>query len=134
VTGEAADRAAIADLIRTFFAAFASGPGCAERLDTLPVLFLPQAVIYRSPTVYDVDGFIAPRRALLLGGALTDFREWATAGRTDLFGDIAQHFCGYAKEGVQNGVPFTGAGRKSLQFVRTALGWRISAVAWHDEP
>jgi hypothetical protein len=137
VTGETADRAAIADLTRAFFAAFTSGPGCAERLDALPSLFLPQAVIVKTgggePTVYDVDGFIAPRRELLLGGALTDFREWETTGRTDLFGDIAQHFCGYAKQGVQDGVPFTGAGQKTLQFVRTGAGWRISAAAWDDE-
>ncbi len=123
----------MADLIRAFFAAFTSGPGCAERLAALPALFIPQAVIFKSHTVYDVDGFIAPRRDLLLGGALTDFHEWATDGRTDLFGDIAHHFGGYAKQGVQNGVPFTGAGRKSLQFVRTGTGWRISAVAWDDE-
>ena len=54
-------------------------------------------------------------------------------GRTEVFGDIAQHFGSYAKAGVQDGTPFTGRGMKTLQFVRTPDGWRISAAAWDDE-
>jgi hypothetical protein len=133
-----ADRAEIAGIVRTFFAAFTSGADCADRLDALRQVFLPEAVIVRTgggePAVYDVDSFIAPRQELLSNGSLTDFREWELSGRTDLFGDIAQHFCGYAKAGVQDGTPFTARGMKTLQFVRTAAGWRISAVAWADEP
>jgi hypothetical protein len=136
-SNEAADRAAIAEIVATFFAAFTSGPASTVRLDALRAAFLPAAVIVRAgggePAVYDVDGFIAPRRALLAGGTLTGFREWEVDGHTELFGDIAHHFCAYAKEGVQDGTPFTGRGMKTLQFVRTAAGWRISAAAWDDE-
>jgi hypothetical protein len=135
--GREPDRAEIAGILRTFFAAFTSGPDSAERLDALRQLFLPEAVIIRTcggePTVYGVDSFIAPRRELLSGGALTDFREWELSGHTEVFGDIAQHFCGYAKAGVQDGTPFTVRGMKTLQFVRTSAGWRISAAAWDDE-
>jgi hypothetical protein len=135
--GVAADRAEIAGLVRTFFAAFTSGPDCAGRLDALRQAFLPEAVIVRTcggpPAVYDVDGFLTPRQALLTGGTLVDFTEWELSGRTEVFGDIAQHFCGYAKSGVQDGIPFTGRGMKTLQFVRTPAGWRISAAAWDDE-
>jgi hypothetical protein len=134
---EAADRAAIAGIVGTFFAAFTSGPDVAVRLDALRAVFLPDAVIVRTcggePTVYGVDGFITPRQALLSGGALVDFREWELSGHTEVFGDIAQHFCSYAKSGVQDGTPFTGRGMKTLQFVRTSAGWRISAAAWDDE-
>lgn len=134
---QAADRAAIADLLQTFFAAFTSGPDCVTRLDALRKAFLPQAVIIRTcggePTVYGVDSFIAPRQELLSGGALLDFREWELSGRTEVFGDIAQHFCSYAKEGAQDGKSFTGRGMKTVQLVRTSAGWRISAVAWDDE-
>lgn len=131
------DRAEIAGLVETFFAAFTSAPDCAARLDALRRIFLPEAVIVRTcgsaPTVYDIEGFIAPRQALLSGGTLTGFREWPLDGRTDLFGDIAQHFCGYAKSWVQDGQEISGAGMKTLQFVRTDGGWRISAAAWDDE-
>jgi hypothetical protein len=131
------DRAVIAGIVRTFFAAFTSGADSRERLDALRQAFLPEAVIVRTcggaPTVYGVDSFIAPRRDLLSSGSLTDFREWELSGHTEVFGDIAQHFCSYAKAGVQHGAPFTGRGMKTLQFVRTAAGWRISAAAWDDD-
>ena len=133
----ATDQAALAEIVRTFFAAFTSGPDVASRLDQLRAVFLPEAVIVRTgggePAIYGVDSFIAPRQALLSGGALTDFTEWELRGHTEIFGDIAQHFCSYAKAGVQDGTPFTGRGMKTLQFVRTPAGWRISAVAWDDE-
>ena len=131
------DRAEIAAIVRTYFAAFTSGPGCEARMDALRELFLPQAVIVRTgggePAVYDVDGFIAPRQAILTDGTLEEFHEWELSGHTELFGDIAHHFCSYAKEGVQSGVPITGRGMKTLQLVRTAAGWKISGAAWDDE-
>lgn len=131
------DREEIDGIVRTFFAAFVSGPDVSARLDQLRSVFLPEAVITRTcggePAVYDVDGFIAPRRALLSGGSLTDFHEWQLLGRTDVFGDIAQHFGSYAKAGAQDGKAFTARGMKSLQLVRTPGGWRISAAAWDDE-
>ena len=132
-----ADQQAIEAIVRTFFAAFTSAPDNADRLDALRAVFLPEAVIVRTgggePAVYGVDSFIAPRQALLSGGSLVDFSEWEVRGHTEIFGDIAQHFGSYAKAGVQDGTPFTGRGMKTLQFVRTPAGWRISAAAWDDE-
>jgi hypothetical protein len=135
--GQASDLEDIADIARTFFAAFVSGPDSVESLERLRQVLLPEAVIVRTcgepPVVYDVESFIAPRQALLIGGTLTGFSEWELAGRTEVFGDIAHRFCSYAKAGVQDGIPFTGRGMKTLQFVRTPAGWRISAAAWDDE-
>lgn len=131
------DRASIAGIVATFFAAFTSGPECAARLDALQNLFVTGALIVRTcgqePAFYSVEEFIAPRQALLSGGALTDFHEWELTGRTDVFGDIAQHVCSYAKAGVQDGKPFTAQGVKMLQFVRTPVGWQIGAAVWDDE-
>lgn len=132
-----ADQAEIAAMVQTFFAAFTSDPDCVARLEAMRELFLVGAVIVRTcglePTVYDLDGFIAPRQELLTSGVLSGFREWQLSGHTEVFGDIAQHFCSYAKCWVQDGRPITGRGMKTLQFVRTAGGWRISAAAWDDE-
>ena len=137
LNSRADDEAEIGDIVRTFFAAFTSGPDSAGRLEALRAVFLPTAVIVRTcglePAVYDIDSFIEPRQALLTGGRLVDFSEWPVSGRTELFGDIAQHFCHYAKAGVQDGIPFTGQGMKTIQFIRTSLGWRINAAAWDDE-
>ena len=113
----AADHEAIASIVRTFFAAFTSGPESAARLDALRAVFLSEAVIVRTgggePAVYGVDSFIAPRQALLSSGTLVDFSEWELRGHTEIFGDIAHHFGSYAKAGVQDGVPFTARGMKT---------------------
>jgi RimJ/RimL family protein N-acetyltransferase len=126
----------IAELLRTLFAAFTSGPDVAARLDGLRAVFLPAAVIVKTcgaePTVYDVDAFIAPRQALLSAGDLQEFREWEVHGQTQVFGDIAQHFCTYAKSWVQEGEPVAASGMKTIQLIRTGDGWRISALAWDD--
>lgn len=123
-------------MVDTFFAAFVSGPGSTERLQTLRDLFLPGATVVKTcggePTVYDVDGFIAPRAALLSSGELSDFREWELEGHTEVFGDVAHHWCTYAKSWSQDGALRTGRGTKTLQLVRTGTGWRISALAWDD--
>ncbi len=83
-----ADRAEIAEIVRTYFAAFTSGPGCDERMAALRATFLPEAVIVRTgggePAVYDVDGFIAPRQAILTDGTLEEFHEWELSGHTEL--------------------------------------------------
>jgi len=135
-TEQSTDRADLERVVAAFFDAFRSGPGCAERLDALAYLFLPDAVVVRTcgdTTVYDVAGFIAPRRELLLSGGLVDFQEWPVDGRLEQYGDVAHWWGGYAKEGRQDGAPYAGRGAKSIQLVRTDAGWRISAVAWDDE-
>ena len=133
----AADVAEIDGIVEAFFAAFTSGAGTAARLARLRSLFLPQAVIVRTgggaPTVYDVDGFIAPRASMLSDGTLENFREWQLDGHVDLFGDVAQWFGAYAKSGLQDGERVDGRGMKSIQFVRTTASWRISAAAWDDQ-
>lgn len=135
--GRDADREAIAAVVTDLFAAFTSGPSGTQRLTALRDSFIPQAVIVQAlgvdAAVYDVDGFIAPRQALLAGDAMTEFREWEVAGTTEVLGDIAQHSCSYAKSWSQGGEPRTGRGRKTLQLVRTSDGWKISALAWDDE-
>ena len=124
-------------LVRTFFAAFTSGEGVADRLADLRAVMLPTAVVVRtcgqSPVAYGVESFIAPREVLLSDGSLTGFSEQATHGRVDVFGDSAHWFGRYTKDGLLHGEPYPGAGMKSMQCVRTPDGWRISAAAWDDE-
>lgn len=76
-----------------------------------------------------MEGFLAPRLALLSSGWLTDVREWELQGRTEVSGDVASHVCTYAKSWVQDGEPRSGRGFKVLHLVRTGAGWRISAAA-----
>lgn len=131
------DHADIQAAIGCFFDAFTSGPGVDARLTDLRAVLLPEARIVRTcglpPVSYDVDSFIEPRRAMLTDGTLTDFHEEPLEGRLDVFGDIAQWFGRYTKQGLLNGQPYSGGGAKSIQLVRTEAGWRISAVVWDDD-
>ncbi len=91
-----ADVDAVVDLVSRFFVAFTSGKGVDQRLDALRTVMLPEAIVVRTcgqpMAVYDVDSFIAPRRALLTDGSLTNFHEHAAHGRVDVYGDIAHWF------------------------------------------
>jgi hypothetical protein len=131
-----ADRADIDAVVATFFAAFTSGPDLDARLDALRAVFLPGAVVVQTcgkePVAVDVERFLAPRRALLRSGSLQEFREHEVEGRTELYGDVAQRWSSYAKSWLEDGAERRGAGTKTSQLVRTAQGWRISAVAWDD--
>lgn len=130
--------AAIEGLVAQFFAAFTTSSDLEARMAGLRAMFLPGARIVSAagPSLrsYGVDEFIEPRRELLSGGTLTDFSEWPTGGRVDVFGDVAHWFGGYAKRWAQDGATVTGRGGKSIQFVRRDGAWLISAAAWDDEP
>ncbi len=123
-------------LTAEFFGAF-DNRGSAPDVGRIRRLMLSQAVIVKTGpdlAVYTVEEFIEPREKLLTDGRLVDFAEWETAERTDIAGDIAARFSEYRKSGVLQGVPFSGAGTKSFQFVRTDQGWRIASLSWFDEP
>lgn len=120
-----------------FFGAFDNRGGKAADVARIRRLVLPSGVIVITApefTVYTVDEFIEPRQRLLSEGRLVEFSEWETSERTEVSGDIASRFSEYRKSGVLDGEPFEGAGTKTIQFVRTPDGWRITAFAWYDRP
>ncbi|WP_086768646.1 nuclear transport factor 2 family protein [Streptomyces bobili] len=120
-----------------FFAAFDNRGGGAADVARIRRLVLPGGVIVKTGpefTAYTVEEFIEPRERLLAGGRLVEFSEWETSERTEIAGDIASRFGEYRKSGTLDGEPFEGGGTKTIQFVRTPQGWRISAFAWYDHP
>lgn len=134
---EVEDRRAIDALVNAFFGVFDNRGGRRPKFGELHELCLPECVITRGgidgPTICGLEAFIAPRASLLTNDELKDFHEAEVTARTDLFGGIAQRFCVYRKSGVLNGVAFSAQGKKALQLVKTAAGWKISALAWEDE-
>ena len=122
---------------KIFFKTFCNKNGEKPSIHRLKGLFIKNAVIIKnsgsSPEIYDVAGFIAPRKKILTDGTLTDFEEYELSERTDIFGTIAQRFSVYQKKGVQNGISFQAKGVKTIQFVKTRNGWKISSLAWDDE-
>ncbi|GAA1562460.1 hypothetical protein GCM10009691_40150 [Brevibacterium picturae] len=135
---EERDKRDIDRISTAFFDAFTSPDSGPADLNELRSLFLSGASVIKvadqTPQLYDVESFIQPREALLNSGRLRDFSEQEITTTTEVFGDIAQRWSLYSKSGTLDDAPYAGWGRKALHFVRTSDGWRISAIAWHDDP
>jgi hypothetical protein len=131
------DECALDALVAAFFALFSNAGDATPNLRAIFDLCIPQAVISKCvtspPEVFTLESFIGPRQELLTSGALTGFEEVETAHRTSVFGNVAQRVSAYMKSGVLEGAAFQMRGVKVFQFIRTADGWRISAVSWDDE-
>lgn len=131
-----ADTAAIDALTADFFGAFDNRGGKPADVARVRRLMLPKGVVVITRpvfTVLSVDEFVEPREKLLSEGRLVEFSEWETSARTEVVGDLATRFLKYRKSGLLDGAPYEGGGTKTIQYVRTPDGWRISAFAWYDE-
>lgn len=133
---EAAAKAEIDALTARFLGAFTNTGGRRPDVRAVHEVFVPQGTIVCNVGMrqirYDLDGFVDPRETMLTDGTLTEFEEWETAERTEIYGAIAHRFSRYAKRGVLRGEPFEGEGAKSTQFLRTADGWRMTSMIWDD--
>jgi len=122
---------------RVFFSVFCNEKGKKPKLHLLKKLLIKDALIIKnsgsSPEIYDLPGFIKPRKKILTDGTLTEFKEYELSERTEIFGNIAQRFSVYRKQGIQNGKLFQTKGVKTIQLIKTRAGWRISSLAWDDE-
>ncbi|WP_231626741.1 DUF4440 domain-containing protein [Streptomyces apocyni] len=130
------DKVQLDQLMRTFLGAFTNTDGSQPDLDVIREVFIPQGMIISiagdDHVIYDLDGFIQPRKKMLTDGTLTEFSEWEVAERTEISGPIAHRFSEYRKSGLYDGEAFAGSGKKTTQFVRTPAGWRMSSMAWYD--
>jgi DNA-binding PadR family transcriptional regulator len=137
VEDQGAVRAALDALTHRFFAAVSFEPGRRPGYHAIRDLFIEDGRLVRNsgarPEIATVDQFIEPRQRSVDSGELSAFNETETAEITEIFGNVAHRFSTYTKSGVLGGVPFTGRGMISTQFVRTPDGWRISTMAWDDE-
>jgi hypothetical protein len=126
----------LAALTAAFLRAVTFARGERPDYDAIRGLFIDGGKLIRNfgePEVATVDEFIAPRRALVDAGTLTEFEEVEHSHITEVFGNVAHRMSTYGKRGVQNGVPVSARGVMSTQFVRTPEGWRMSSMAWDDE-
>jgi len=131
------DKAAIDEITAGFFDAFTNGAGAMPDVECLHDIFIPEAIIIKNiggtPVLYDLAGFIEPRRAILTDGSLVDFCEKEVFEQTEIYGNIAQRFSKYEKTWTASGKKEVGRGAKVIQYIRTSKGWKISSLAWADE-
>jgi hypothetical protein len=131
------DKEAIDAVAAAFFDAFTTTGGRSPDVDSLYRLFIERAVIVSNVRgamqVYDVTTFVEPRRSILTNGTLLEFREEEVSEQTTIAGNIAQRLSRYRKWWIEAGAKREGGGTKSLQFVRTAEGWKIASLIWDDD-
>jgi RimJ/RimL family protein N-acetyltransferase len=125
-------------LTHAFLGAFTNTGGGRPDVEIIRDVFIPEgritSTVGAEPVLYDLDAFIAPRQRILTDGTLTEFSEWEAAERTEIFGSIAHRFSQYRKSGFLDGEWFEGSGHKTIQFIRTPAGWKMSSMAWDDGP
>lgn len=125
------------DLIAAFFRAVSFQPGGKPPYDELYQLFIENGLLIKNdpsgPEISTLSRFIKPRLEMVSSGRLTSFREVELSGITEMFGSVAHRFSTYEKSGTLDGAAFNTRGMISTQFIMTASGWKISAMAWEDE-
>jgi hypothetical protein len=124
-------------LTNEFFRAVSFEPGGVPPYDNINALFIESGLLIKNtgptPEISGIRAFIEPRQAMVRSGELTRFRETELSATTQIFGNVAQRFSAYAKDGTMKGAPFEARGMISTQFVKTPSGWKMSAMAWDDE-
>ncbi|MBS0380770.1 MAG: DUF4440 domain-containing protein [Proteobacteria bacterium] len=125
-------------LIQRFFSVFDNRGDTKPRVADLLDCFTAKATIVRqdrgATELYTVLEFAAPRIKLLTEGTLVQFHEWEESSSTQVFGGIAARVSRYGKAGILNGNDYSGSGTKCFQLVDAGTGWRISSLAWVDDP
>jgi ribosomal-protein-serine acetyltransferase len=131
------DKSEIDTLTGKFFSLFTNANGSVPGLDNIHRIFIPEGIIVKNinakPEIYNLKQFIEPRRKILTDGTLKEFQEEEVSETTSIFGNIAQRFSTYKKSGILSGNKFESKGVKTIQFIKTPEGWKISALAWDDE-
>ncbi|AWG26391.1 DUF4440 domain-containing protein [Flavobacterium kingsejongi] len=130
------DQNAIDHLISRFYGIFNTKNNTPD-FETIYSLCIVETQIIKiedaSPVLYNLHSFMAPRKALLTDGRLTDFEEYETVSETKISGHLAQRYSEYSKNGILQGKPFEGNGKKMFQCIRMENRWQITAVQWEDE-
>ena len=123
-------------LTKRFFQAFDNTVHPAD-LTVLYDLLISEAVIINTTpdpiAVYSPSSFIPPRQEMFDTGKLQNFKEWEISSRTVIKGRVAHRQSVYGKTGSVKGEAVNMVGHKSIQFVNTDNGWKISALSWWDD-
>jgi len=127
----------LGQLVDRFFRAVSFEVGGRPSFSDIHELFIEPGLLIKNsgatPEISNIRQFIEPRQASVDTGELTRFHEAELSANTEIFGNVAHRFSGYAKSGTLKGVAFDAKGLISTQFVLTPTGWKISSMAWDDE-
>jgi len=124
-------------LTRELYSCISFSKGAQPDLQKLRTLFYSTARLINNndtkPLDFTVEQFIDAVRQQLENGELEAFQEREIAARTEVFGNIAHRFSTY--EAGLEGADARSAikGINSIQFIKVAGKWLVSAMVWNDE-
>lgn len=131
------DKEAIDQITAMFFDVFTNVRGKLPEWSVLGQVCIPEVLIIRKSgseeTVYDLEGFMEPRRRILTDGTLAEFEEREVEEETKIIVNLAQRISRYIKTGLLEGVHFEAWGTKCFQLVRSDMEWKICSVIWEDD-
>ena len=131
-----ADKIHIDTITKQFFDVFNNTNQRQPEWTILDKICIAETIIIKktglTQTIYDLSGFIEPRKSILTNGTLTDFQETELEEETKIVGHIAQRHSKYQKTGNLNGAHFVENGTKLFQFIKTIDGWKINSLVWED--
>lgn len=131
--------AGLEGLLARFWAVFDNRGGALPPLAALPALFAEDARIHvlngGLSQHMDLRQFLPPRAILLMpGGRLREFHEqMSQPPEVRQAGGLAQVWMRYRKQGLLDGQPYGGEGRKGLQLLCEQGRWRIASLVWEDD-
>jgi len=133
---DSADKFHIDNITKQFFDVFNTTNQRQPEWTILDKICIAETIIIKktglTQTIYDLPGFIEPRKSILTNGTLTDFQETELEEETKIVGHIAQRHSKYQKTGNLNGAHFVENGTKLFQFIKTIAGWKINSLVWED--
>ena len=133
---DSADKFHIDNITKQFFDVFNTTNQRQPEWTILDKICIAETIIIKktglTQTIYDLPGFIEPRKSILTNGTLTDFQETELEEETKIVGHIAQRHSKYQKTGNFNGAHFVENGTKLFQFIKTIDGWKINSLVWED--
>ena len=133
---DSADKFHIDNITKQFFDVFNTTNQRQPEWTILDKICIAETIIIKktglTQTIYDLPGFIEPRKSILTNGTLTNFQETELEEETKIVGHIAQRHSKYQKTGALNGAHFVENGTKLFQFIKTIDGWKINSLIWED--
>lgn len=135
---DAAARAEALAVVDAVYAAVSGPKGATKDPQALLALFVPDGRVTLARTATDgtaiVSGMTATAFANLIvrNSTLGSFYETPIQTRIELFGGLATAWSSFTARHAPAEPPFV-RGINSFQLVRTADGWRIVSIAWHEE-
>jgi hypothetical protein len=107
---DSADKFHIDNITKQFFDVFNTTNQRQPEWTILDKICIAETIIIKktglTQTIYDLPGFIEPRKSILTNGTLTDFQETELEEETKIVGHIAQRHSKYQKTGNLNGAAF----------------------------